>query len=67
MCGPGQTKHDLHRLVVSRLHVGTGHPGHLGVGRAHKGEGHSLVHHLHVLNGGDDAPGDVVNLDGSHC
>merc|ERR1719234_2721061 len=48
------------------LHVGAGHPGHLRVGGAHQWEGHRLVHHLHALHGGDDASGDVINLDGSH-
>merc|ERR1711934_69273 len=48
------------------LHVGAGHSGHLSVGGAHQGEGHGLVHNLHILHGGDDASGDVVNLNGSH-
>ena len=54
-------------LVVGGLHVGAGHLGHLSVGGAHQREGHRLVHHLHVFHGGDDASGDVVNLNGSHC
>ena len=50
-------------LGYGGLHVGAGDPGHLGVGGAHQGEGHRLLHNLHVLHRGDDTSGDGSHLE----
>ena len=50
-------------LSYGGLHVGAGDPGHLDVGGAHQGEGHRLLHNLHVLHRGDDTSGDGSHLE----
>ena len=53
-------------LAHGGLHVGGGHPCHLGVGGAHERERHRLIHDLHVLDRGDDASWDMINFNWSH-